>query len=43
MNYFGGVEVSNMGKHVIQKVFLILYPHAAEGRWTANSWQYLNL
>jgi len=25
-----------MGTNVIQKVFLVLFPHAAEGSWTAN-------
>jgi hypothetical protein len=32
-----------MGTKVIQNVFLVLYPPAAEGSWGANSWQYLNL
>jgi len=43
MNFGGEVEVSNMGTNVIQKVFLFIYPLAAEGSWTADSWQYLNL
>jgi hypothetical protein len=32
-----------MGKKVIQEVFLVLYPPAAEGSWAAKSWHYLNL